>query len=146
MIVRVDTEAVEGKQVDLLAGDVAEDVNGDATVPLARDAHLEAEPDVARFDHVGSPVVADRAALADRHLARLGLHLVQHGQELRGVDLQRDLLISRAAEHRRQLAAQLGHRPSKRVSGDRGIEHDADVGPRRVVVIVRMIVEALEAK
>src|SRR5439155_25895904 len=52
VVVRVDTEAVEGEQLDLLAGDVAEDVNGHATVPLAGDTHLQAEPAVARLEHV----------------------------------------------------------------------------------------------
>src|SRR6266478_5652369 len=48
VVVRVDAEAVEGEQLDLLAGDVAEDVNSEATVPLTGNPHLKAEPDVAR--------------------------------------------------------------------------------------------------
>ena len=144
VVVRVDAEAVEGEQLDLLAGDVADHVDRHAAVALTGDAHLEAEPDVARLDHLRPPVVANRAPLGDGHLARLGLHLVQRGHQLRGVDLQADLLVAGASEHRRELPAQLGHRPAERIAGDRRIEHDADVRVRRIVVIVRAVVEALE--
>src|SRR5437899_846128 len=146
VVVRVDAEAVEGVQLGLLAGDVTEYVDGDSAVALAGHAHLQAEADVARLDHVGPSVVANRAALADRHLARLGLHLVQRGHQLRGIDLQRDLLVPGAAQHRGQPPAQLRHGPPERVAGDGGIEHDADIRVRRIVVIVGMIVEALESE
>jgi hypothetical protein len=144
VVVRVDAEAVEGQQLDLLAGDVAEHVDGHAAVAPAGYPHFQAEADVARLDHVGSPVVADRAALADRHLARLGLYFVQRGHQLRRIDLQGNLLVPGVAQHRRQLPTQLGHRPTKRIAGHRRVEHDADVFVRRIVVIVRMVVEALE--
>src|SRR2546430_6988266 len=117
VIVRVDAEAVEREQLDLLAGDVAEDVNGETAVALTGDTHLETEPDVAGLDHVRPPVVTHGAAPPHRHLAGLGLELVQHGQQLRGIDLQRELLVAGAPEHRGQLPAQLGHRPPERIPG-----------------------------
>src|SRR5262245_19529623 len=144
VVVRVDAEAVEGQELDLLAGNVAHDVDRDPAIALAGGTHLEAEPDVTRLDDVRPAVVPNGASLGDRHLGRLGLQLVERRHQERWVDLQPDLLVARMAEHRRQLLALLGHRLAQRLAGHRRIEHDADVLVLRVVVIVRMIVEALE--
>ncbi len=72
-VVRVDAKTVEGEQLDLLAGDVAEDVNGETTVPLTGNTHLKAERMLPASITFVPHVIQEELAVAAGEVGRPGL-------------------------------------------------------------------------
>src|SRR5690348_11133498 len=83
----------------------------ESTITIVQPPHLQAEPDIAGFEHLRTAVVFDRIALADERLPGTGLHIWQGALYSCHVGGRRDVLISSSLEHLRKLAAQDANGP-----------------------------------
>ncbi len=130
----------------------------EAAVTVALPPHLQAEPDVAGFEHVRAAVVLDRVPLGDERFPGAGLHVGQDAAHRGEVGCRRDVLVSGPVQHLRELLAQGPDGPADGIAIDDRIHpavhaHAAadpaggrQFGIFRAVDIASLDVEAVEAQ
>ena len=145
VVVGAAVEAVEGEELDFLAGNVAEDVDGEA-LSDGEMAEFQAELDVAHFEDAVAAVVGDGTSLGECHLAGGGFDFVELTLDLVGVSLGSEVFGAGLGEHGAEVAAKLAHGPADGVAGGGLVEVVTFVDGGGSVVVVGGLVEAVEAE
>ena len=165
MVMRALPETVERQKLGFFdvglpfrSAHVAKDVEREATVTVPLPPHLEAEPDVAGFEHVRATVVFDRVPLGYERVSGAGLHVGQDAPHRGEVGRLGDFFVSGPVQHLREFLAQGSDGPADGIAiGDRvhpAVHAHAAADPARgrqfgifrAVDVAFLDVEAVEAQ
>ncbi len=151
MVMRRLFETVEGEDFRFLgigvarrARQVGQHVDRKPAVAVER-AHLQAETDVARLEHIGAAVMLDRAPPIDEGFAGGRFHRVEFFGDQRHIEFVGYTRKAGGAQHLRQVGAHLADAPADRVAVDDGVHPAESVHALGRVDVAALDVEAVEA-
>ena len=145
MVVGAPLETIERQQFDLLAGHIAEHVNGHAPI-VPQLAEFQPKFDIASLNNHIAPIMGHGATLFESHISGGLFHLIQLLQDHTTIQLVGYLRESSSFEHGRQPGTELLHRPADWAPSGRLVHIVPLVLVSRIVMVMRALVETVKTQ